>query len=789
MPLAPGLRVGPYEVRERRGSGATGEVWLARDSRLGRDVALKVLRPEAAASGASLLEEARAASALSHPAVATIYEAGESEVDGIAVAYIAMELVDGPTLGEHARAGAPPGELVALVEQVAEGLAAAHARGIVHRDVKPSNILVAGGRARLVDFGLATRCTSLPNDALETLTPAEAAMLPSGGIAGTAAYMSPEQVRGEELDGRSDVFSLGAVLWELLAGRRAFPGETVGAVLASVLGREPEPLSRANPAVPDALSLVVGRMLEKERDRRPASMREAADALAAARQGLGPARACGDACPASVAVAPFANISARPEDDWLGVGLAETLTADLRSAGGPAVVPGERVHEMLRALAAERGAGRAGLLEEAGRRLGVRWVASGGFQRVGERLRITARVTDAGSGEIVRAMKVDGGMDDLFALQDRLAADLSAALFAAEGRSGAPQAPAAGTRVVAAYEAYSKGLVDLREGTVASLERAAELLRKATELDPRYAAAWVSLGWAIQDRAEYLGLMAPSEEALGAFRRALELLPSSAGTYRGLAYTYLHLRRDDEALASARTALSLAPGEADAQQALARVLFVAKGEFLEAARAYEAALALNPQGGWIALQLSHCLALAGELPRADAAARTAIRLQDESLSGKEGLRIVGAHVRLAHVHALAGRWEEALVELEAEERFLATVGHALAARAVVELNVRLGGALGKLGREAEARSALGEALTRFRERLARGVDDPFTRYYAAQGCVLMGETDAALDLIAGAAALRPALTLKRALVEPDFAPLRGETAFRRLLVEHGLAGA
>jgi tetratricopeptide (TPR) repeat protein len=444
---------------------------------------------------------------------------------------------------------------------------------------------------------------------------------------------------------------------------------------------------------------------------------------------------------------------------------------------------------MVRHLAAERGASGGGIAEEAGRRLGVRWVATGGFQRVGEKLRITARLSDAGTGDVVRALKLDGDLADLFVLQDRLAAGLAEALREASGSTAIVPAAADETRSVEAFEAYSKGLIDLREASAASLERATDLFRRATVLDPRYAAAWISLAWALQDRAEYLGLTAPSEEALGAFRRALELRPSSAETYRGLAYTYLHLRRDDEALASAKTAFSLAPGEAAAHQALARVLFVAKGQFLEAARAYEAALALNPQGGWIALQLSHCLALAGELPRADAAARIAIRLQEESLSGKEGLRIVGAHVRLAHVHALAGRHAEAVAELEAEQRFLATVGHALAARALVELNVRLGSALGRLGRESEARAALAEALTRFRDRLAKGVDDPFTRYYAAQGCVLLGETEAALALLVGAAAQRPALTLRRALVEPDFTPLRSEPEFRRLLAEHGIAAA
>jgi serine/threonine-protein kinase len=787
MPLSPGISVGPYEVVSLRGEGAAGEVWLARDARLDRDVALKVLRPGAESGADALLAEARAASALTHPAVATVYEAGEVEAGGQRVAYIAMELVDGPTLGDYARAGASPGELVALVEQVAEGLAAAHARGIVHRDVKPSNILVAEGRARLVDFGLATRYSGLDHDALETLAPGDAAALPPAAIVGTAAYMSPEQVRGEAVDGRTDVFALGAVLWELLAGRRAFPGETVGAVLASVLGRDPEPLSSVKPEVPEALASVVARMLEKERDRRVPTMREVVRELAAARLGSLPAATGATKRRATVAVVPFANISARPEDEWLGTGLAETLTADIRELAGPAVVPGERVHEMVRRLVAERGDARAGLAEEAGRRLGACWVATGGFQRVGARLRITARLSDAGTGEVVRALKVDGDVADLFSLQDRLAAGLVEALRDATGGE-APTAPfpVEETRVVEAYEAHARGLIDLRAGSVGALERAAVFFERAIRLDPGYAAAHVSLGWALQDKAEYLGLSEPSERALGAFRRALELRPSSAEGHRGLAYTYLFLRRDDEALDEARKAVALAPDEASGRQAVARVLFVAKGEFLEAARAYEEALSRNPQGGWIALQLAHCLALAGELPRAEAVARKAIELQEQALSGKEGLVIVGAHVRLAHVHALAGRFQEALDELEAERGLLARVEHALAGRASIEIDARAGSALDKLGRAAEAREALARAVGVWEERVARGADDPFTRYYVAQALVLSGEAPRALEVLAAAAALRPLFTLRRALVDPDFAPLRDEPGFVRLLEEHGV---
>lgn len=787
MSLESGSRLGPYELRSLLGNGGMGEVYEAFDSRLQRTVALKVLRPGERERGAdALLREARAASALSHPAIAVIYEVGEAGTDDGPAGYIAMEYVAGPTLGEFVRSGgATTAELLGIVVQVAEALAEAHANGIVHRDVKPGNILVAEGRrAKVVDFGLALRSVS---DLDETVGLAGTAS--GGGLAGTVAYMSPEQAMGSPVDGRADVFSLGAVLYEVLSGRRAFPGETVGTVFAAVLRDDPPSMESFNAEVSPELSRIVRKMLEKSREKRYQKMKDVTLDLEAARVALasGTGGRAREERPA-IAVVDFLNVTRRPEDDWIGIGLAETLAADLKRAVPLPMIGRDRVHETFRRLSTERpGEGDEKRATEVARRVGARWLVAGAFQRVGNGLRVTARVEDVESGLLSRSVRVDGNVDGIFDLQDRVAEELVAGMHAISGAppEGAAAAAEAGdavaeTRVVGAFEAHAKGLINLRTATPEALDRAIVLFLRAVDLDPGWARAWTSLGWATEDKAEYVGAREMSERSLVHFDRALALTPASTEAWRGRAYALLNLWQDDEALAAAHRALELAPEDPAALSALARVLFIGKAEFAEAAAAYEGALAANPQAGWVALQMAHALALAGDLDTAERAARKAIALQEAFLSGKAGLLIVGAHARLAQVLALWGRHAEALEELRREESFLNRVGHALRPRTLIELNTRMGSSLLRLGREEEARARLSQAVAGFEERVRMGADEPFSRYYAAIALELLGRRQEAFESLEAAARNRRAFTLRRAERDPDLVGLRNDSRFARL---------
>src|SRR6185503_1535674 len=263
-----------YRVIERLGAGGMGEVYLAEDLRLHRPVALKVLSKEGDEAGTRrLVREARVASALNHPNVAVIYEIGELQGEAGAQGFIAMEYVPGQTLGEYVRSRQPGvAEILEIVAQVADALAEAHGRGVVHRDVKPSNVMVTEDRrVKVLDFGLA-KYVPLAGEASGTWSRAPEAL--QGGLVGTVAYMSPEQARGRETDARSDVFSLGVVLYEMLAGRPPFEGETVVDVLDAILNREPPLPSLSGEPAGHELQRILGRMMAKDPDRRYQSMRD-----------------------------------------------------------------------------------------------------------------------------------------------------------------------------------------------------------------------------------------------------------------------------------------------------------------------------------------------------------------------------------------------------------------------------------------------------------------------------------------------------------------------------------
>ncbi|MGZ5427979.1 MAG: protein kinase domain-containing protein [Thermoanaerobaculia bacterium] len=778
-----------YRIAERLGEGGMGEVFRAEDLKLRRPVALKLLRGAEDQEG-RLLREARFASQLNHPNIAVVYDVDTVEREGRRQSFIAMEYVAGRTLSAFLKERAPEvPETVDIVLQVAEALAAAHARGVVHRDIKPGNIMVDGsGHVKVLDFGLAA-FRPVQGDGSKTwsqigVDPTRSA---PGAVLGTVAYMSPEQALGRDVDARTDVFSLGVLLWELLAGRRPFEGANTVAVIDALLHAEPPSLTRLNPAVPRELEALVVKMLAKDRERR-ATMRDVARELSALEGGSSRAGASSvSASPAenTIAVLVFTNITQSAEDNWLGTGIMETVTADLKNVPGLAVIGCERVCEVEKRLTGQTTRGASELAIRLGREVGARRVVTGGFQGVGNVMRITARVTDVDSGEVVTTVKVDGSRSDLFALQDRVVTELSAALHLAS--NPAVSLPDE-THVIDAYEALSKGLINLRAESRESVDRAILFFERAVALDPLYARAWLELGEAYEVKATYLAMPELLERAMASFEKCLALQPRLARAWKELGATLVDLGREDKGLEAIRRSLELDPGDGAAHAALARAHFIGTGRFADAADAFERALALNPQGGWYALQLAHVAALLRDFPRAERAARQAVELQERGLSGREGVVIVGAYMKSGQILALQGRPAEALEAYEKELSFLRRVDHALKDRAIIELHTRIGSAQRALGHPEEARRALTLAIGAFEDRLRVGADEPFTRYYVAAAWALLGDAERALDVLEAAAAMRRVYVVERARIDPDFEGLRSEPRFARLLSSTGSAG-
>jgi len=408
MALPSGSRFGSYEITALLGAGGMGEVYRARDVRLQRDVAIKVL-PDAFKNDPRRLSrferEAQTASNLNHPNILTIFEIGE--VDG--TQFMAAEFVAGETLGERLKRGSlPVEEAIPLTTQIASGVAAAHDAGVVHRDLKPDNVMVRpDGLVKVLDFGLAT---AVDASSTGSIVETRAAVTVEGTIAGTVRYMSPEQARGLLVDARSDVFSLGAMLYEMLCAQPPFEGATATDVMVAILEREPAPLSVRRPAVPREVQAVVARCLEKDPKRRFASARELLGALQAV--AASPSRTPGTDDAPSIAILPFANMSTDPENEYFCDGIAEEITN--------ALVKVERLKVAGRTSAFSF-KGKAGDLREIGRTLGVTTVLEGSVRKSGSRLRITAQLVKVADGYHLWSERYDRQLEDIFEVQDEIA--------------------------------------------------------------------------------------------------------------------------------------------------------------------------------------------------------------------------------------------------------------------------------------------------------------------------------------------------------------------------------
>ena len=500
MPLSRGDKLGPYEIVAPIGAGGMGAVWKARDPRLDRDVAIKV---SDARFSDRFGREARAIAALNHPNICQIHDVGPD--------YIVMEYLDGAS----PRGPLPPAEAVKLALGIAAGLEAAHYKGITHRDLKPANILVTKSGVKLLDFGLALVSAAPAAEGAETAVTATHMATMAGTVLGTAGYMSPEQAQGKTADARSDIFSFGVVLYELLCGRRAFTGGSAIEIIAAVLHKEPEPLETEG-----ALQAVIKRCLNKAPAARFQKMSEVREALeqASVNSAVSAARVSAAETP-SIAVLPFANMSGDKEQEYFSDGLAEEILNLLTK------IPGLRVIARTSAFAFK---GQNTDIRGIAEALGVRNILEGSVRRAANRIRVTAQLIEAKNGSHLWGERYDREMTDVFALQDEIGAAISDALKVR-------LAPRTHVVNLEAWEHCLKGEYHRQQNTPDSAGSAVEHYERAVAIDPNYAQAWsgLALSHFVLGQNEPVSEMGPLAKT--AAEKALAVEPSHSEAHIVLA--------------------------------------------------------------------------------------------------------------------------------------------------------------------------------------------------------------------------------------------------------------
>ena len=793
MSLPAGTRLGPYEVLSPLGAGGMGEVYRARDTRLGRDVALKVLPEEFARDPERVRRfeaEARSASVLSDSHIVAVFDVGEQG----GVFYIATELVEGSDLRKRLDSGPVPAAAVAEIgAQIAEGLSAAHERGIVHRDLKPENILMTrSGLAKIADFGLAKQ-TGEASGGISQLATAAADSTGTGVVMGTVAYMSPEQARGARVDFRSDQFSLGLILYELLTGRRAFARNNAADTLSAILRDEPEPLRNLARDVPEPLARIVHRCLSKEAAGRYGSTGDLAHDLRALRGGSGeaPAEFAPRAGPPrrrfpwrpvvvaavlagaaavfflrragrvsanieSLAILPFTNSGGKPDMEFLSDGITESLINKVSQVAGLKVIS---------RASAFYYKGKEIEPEKIAKELKVKALLTGHVLAVGDSLSVGVELVDAADGRHLWGDQYNRKMEDVIVLQGEIASQIAEAVrgrLTGEEKTQLQKRP---TEDAAAYQAYLRGKYLLNRVGPEEFDRARAEFEEAVRRDPRFALAYagIAVAYGVQG---FNGFRDPAEswrKSRENAKRAIELddtLPDGHVTFAAVL-----LNRDwawEEAEKELRRAMELGPSDLSWTVPEDQYSFYLEvmGRFDEAISVMKKAQQFDPLSANLSSDLAQAYYFARRYDLAIAEARRGLELEPGSLL---------ENWTLGEALTMQGKYGGALEALHA---CIKPSGEAPQSLGL------FGWGCGRAGRAAEANEVLRRLHELSRARHVEPLD--FAMIHLG-----LGETNQAFEYFDQAVADRNGWLIYLN-ADPMFDPIRSDPRFAKLVARVGL---
>ncbi len=745
--FAPGTFVGPYQVEARIGAGGMGVVFKARDTRLNRDVALKIIRP--ASSNAQLkeafLREARLASSLNHPGIVTIYDI--LFISGLTC--IVMEFVSGSPLHRLIpQGGLPIDRALAIGCAIGNAVAAAHAAGVVHRDLKPANVLVRSDDSiKILDFGLAKMITAVSPDA-ET----DALSIFHGSAVGTVGYMPPEQADGAQADTRADIFSFGVILYRMLTGVMPFSGASSIDVLRATHMQDPALMRGIRPGIPQTIEMAVRRALAPNAADRFQTMSELLEQLSP--EISKPSAASQQPAERTIAVLPLVNISPDPENEYLCDGLAEELIDGLTRIAGLRVVSRSSSFQFK---------GTNPDVREIGQRLGVRLVVNGSLRRSAASIRLAVQLTQASDGFQVWSKRFDAKAQDLFALQDELTSAVLEELRQQLGARFSALNTIHDSPAPEAYDLYLRARYAFNRETPMGFQEARDLFRSAAAADPNFAPAWIGIA-ETHMRLEWYGLEPASEAAPAAklaLDAALRLRPDSATGLCNLAITQAGWDWDWAAAGETfQRALNAGPDLAMVHFHYGLDFLTPQGRLQEALEELRLAGQLDPLSAIVNTAIGGCLYRMQRYPEA-------ARTLDATLEVAPGFG--HAHWSLGRVLLEQGLWDEAIRHFDRAAEIMGHPPAALAESAYCHA---------RMGDRDEAQAAI-EELRR------RSENEPVSPLSEALVYAGLGEDDAAMERLE-VAFRRRMLPMIWVNVDPRFAALRNNPGFRDLISRMGL---